>query len=95
MTGVKGCKYYLSKIMLIKLVLGSGECILHSPTESEELLPHSDVGGGWGTKQKHAVLVTGAAGLSHSALLESLFPQHKNITSAVSEYTWNDEQNYY
>ncbi|KAG0729643.1 N-acetylglucosamine-1-phosphotransferase subunits alpha/beta [Chionoecetes opilio] len=44
----------------------------------------SDVGGGWGMKQKHAVLVTGGAELSHTALLNSLFPHHKNITSACS-----------
>lgn len=44
----------------------------------------SDVGGGWGLKHKHAVLVTGAAHLSHSALLQTLFPHHKNITAACS-----------
>ncbi|MPC19258.1 N-acetylglucosamine-1-phosphotransferase subunits alpha/beta [Portunus trituberculatus] len=44
----------------------------------------SDVGGGWGVKQKHAVLVTGAAHLSHLALLQTLFPHHRNITAACS-----------
>ena len=52
----------------------------------------SDVGGGWGVKQKHAVLVTGAAHLSHLALLQTLFPHHRNITTAVSQSLSNKDK---
>lgn len=44
----------------------------------------SDVGGGWGMKQKNAVLVTGTADLSHAALLQTIFPQYKNGTPQCS-----------
>ncbi|KAG7159870.1 N-acetylglucosamine-1-phosphotransferase subunits alpha/beta-like [Homarus americanus] len=44
----------------------------------------SDVGGGWGMKQQHAVLVTGGGNIPHKNLLTSLFPQQAAITSTCN-----------
>lgn len=44
----------------------------------------SDVGGGWGVKQRHAALVTGGTTIPHVSLLKVLFPQHPDITSVCT-----------
>lgn len=46
----------------------------------------SDVGGGWGMKQQHAVLVTGGSNIPHDTLLKSLFPHRTDVTAMCAVY---------